>query len=302
MKTFIKTGLILVLLLGTSFSSLAQNPVNIILMAGQSNMAGAGHYGALSPSIIERINRIKSRVSISTNGEIPIPIGFTLSPHHLKKYGFAETFGPELFMALTLAEANPTQSYLFVKTASGGTSLYGAWNPNWTAEKAKASEKPHKQKLKLFEQHIIQVNQQLEELTLKNTPYKILALGWLQGENDAAREMRAVNYQHNLEALFSAYRQNLNQPNLPIIVGQINSTYGNFTQGPALVRNAQKDVTLNDPNSYLVATSTNPKWMDYPKHPDNVHYNTAGQINLGKAFGNILNTVAKETKNLTIQE
>ncbi|WP_440875648.1 sialate O-acetylesterase [Thalassotalea sp. PLHSN55] len=298
-KTSIINLLLLVFMLSclsgciVGFNSKTKPPINIVLLAGQSNMAGAGNYNALSVDTIKRIKAIQDRVTISVDNSPLQPLSYTYSDHHLKKYGFGETFGPELYMALTLAEQNPKQHYVFIKTAVGGTSLQGAWNPNWSQEKANTAEKGHKQQLKLFSQHINQTKQVLAQLEKNQQRYKISALVWLQGENDAARELRARHYHDNLTALISAYRHKLKTPNLTVLIGQINSTYGNFPQGPAMVRNAQKQAAETDSNVYLITTSTNSTWQDFPKHIDNVHYNTQGQTRLGKVFANTLINITK---------
>ena len=68
------------------------------------------------------------------------------------------------------------------------------------------------------------------------------------------------------------------------VMGQINSTYGNFRPGFEMVCNAQKMVAVEDPFTETILTDTNEKWLDFPKHADHVHYNTEGQKRLGTAM------------------
>lgn len=263
----------------------SEKPVHVILLAGQSNMAGAGNYGELDDATTTRIERAAQRVRLSVSGQIPGPLSFRIAQYHEQKYGFSKAFGPELFLGLTLAESHPTTEYLLVKTAQGGTALYGAWNPEWTAEKAQAVEKEgFKRELKLYELHLRHIRENLQRLQQNGTSYKIVGLLWMQGENDAAKEISARTYEANLRTLINTYRKDLNEPQLPFVIGQINSTYGRFAEGPEMVRDAMAHVAASEAHTELVATSTDRSWADFPKHSDNVHYNTEGQRRLGQAF------------------
>ncbi|MDU0354001.1 sialate O-acetylesterase [Paraglaciecola aquimarina] len=262
--------------------------VQVILMAGQSNMAGAGNFDALDPKTKARLRQLGDQITIvtkrqsiqATNKQL-----FTESKYHLKKYGFERTFGPELAMLLTLTATHPEQRYLVIKTAYGGTSLHGAWNPNWSQDKAQAAEQgAYKQSLKLFAEHIQQIQQTLAYLTQQGTNYRLLGLGWLQGENDTNSALKAMHYKQNLQNLVAAYRTQLAQPELKVVVAQINMQAKKYPEGTNLVRTAQQQAADADPFIRLLPTSLDPSWIDYPKHFDNVHYNTKGQINMGKTF------------------
>ena len=259
--------------------------VQVVLLAGQSNMQGAGDFDQLDPSEIKRIEKISSRVSLSFNGGKAKPLSY-YDNKPSEKYEFTKRFGPEIFIGLTLAENNPDQEFLLIKRSQGGTALYGAWNPNWTAEKAKAVEKPKKQNIKLYNMHIQDVRANLKALETQNKTYKIIGLAWMQGENDAAKEISATTYEANLKLLVQSYRDEFGVENMPFVIGQINSRYGKFKKlGPAMVRKAMEDVVNLDANADIIKTTTDTNWSDYPKHTDNVHYNAEGQRRLGIAFG-----------------
>ncbi len=259
--------------------------VIVMLLIGQSNMAGAGNYDALDATVKKRIEKISDRVSLSINGKPPIPLTYSFSKYQKKKRGFGNIFGPELFLGLTLAEKFPNQDFLFVKRSQGGTALYGAWNPEWTAEKAAAVEKKgFKQNLQLYNESLTQLNAQLTNLKKTGKTYKIKGIFWMQGENDAAKEIAARSYEVNLKKLISSYRTELKLPELAFVMGQINSSYGKFSDGPEMVRQAMVNVAKSDRNVGLIKSSMDRTWSDFPKHDDNVHYNHIGQMRLGKAF------------------
>lgn len=262
-----------------------EQPIQVVLLAGQSNMAGAGNFDALNPAEIARIKTISSRVFLSYNGKSAKPLSY-YDNKPSEKYNFLKRFGPEIFIGLILAENNPKKEYLLIKRSQGGTALYGAWNPNWTAEKAKAVEKSKKQNIQLYDRHIDDIRTNLKALEAKGKSYRIIGLAWMQGENDAAREISATTYEANLKILIKSYRDEFGLNNMPFVIGQINSRYGKFkAKGPAMVRQAMEEVANSDANTDIIETTTDTSWNDYPKHSDNVHYNAEGQRRLGIAFG-----------------
>ena len=290
-----KFGLILftVLLLFNCKShaqKLVEEPIQVVLLGGQSNMAGAGNFDELDDSEIKRIEKISDRVSLSFNGKPVKPLSY-FKNKPTEKYNFLKRFGPEIFIGLTLAEANPTKHYLLIKRSQGGTALYGAWNPEWTAEKAKAVEKEPKQNMKLYSSHISDIKENIKQLENQGKSFTIIGMAWMQGENDAAREVSARTYEVLLKKLIYSYRTEFEVEEMPFIVGQINSRYGNFDGGPEMVRKAMENVANSDKNVAVIKTTTDTSWSDYPKHTDNVHYNAEGQKRLGIAFANELSSL-----------
>jgi hypothetical protein len=262
----------------------AQNnaDIQVVLLAGQSNMAGAGNFDELESAIIERIQKVSNRVSIVFNGKLIETLSY-YDNKPSEKNNYTKRFGPELLMGLILAENNSTKKYLLIKRSQGGTALYGAWNPNWTSEKATAIEKGNKQEVKLFSMHIEDIQQQLAILKSEEKTYKIIGLAWMQGENDATIMEAATSYASNLEVLVTKYRTIFNEEKMPFVLGQINSRYG-VKEGAKIVRTQMESFVKSTDFTALIKTSTNEDWLDYPKHDDNVHYNTEGQVKLGTAF------------------
>lgn len=269
--------------------SFAQRPVHVVLLAGQSNMAGAGNYNDLSEADRDRVKVASSRVMLSFNGKDAIPLTYTVS----KGRDYREKFGPEMFIGVTLAEANPQQEYLLVKTSQGGTALYGAWNPEWSQEQSEAVEKgERKQKMELYSDHVNAIRENLQTLEDSGKSFEIIGMAWMQGENDAAHEVAARSYQRNLKKLIAAYRTEFNVPHLPFVCGQINSNYGDFPEGPDMVRAAFVTVAHADPNVDVIRTMKERPPTDFPK-VDGAHYNAQGQKRLGTAMANSLMEMMK---------
>ena len=99
----------------------------------------------------------------------------------------------------------------------------------------------------------------------------------MQGERDARYPEAARMYLPNFEKLISRIRNDLNTPDLPIFFGQINPPHTKF---PAveIVRAAQTQAAKNIHNVKLISTD------GLEKRRDQIHYNFAGQIGLGKRF------------------
>ena len=135
--------------------------------------------------------------------------------------------------------------------------------------------------------HLEDIHQNLALLKEQDEAYKVAGFIWMQGENDATLEEAANSYADNLKILITKYRTTFNQKEMPAIFGQINSRYG-IKDGAKTVRQQMELAEKNIENSYLIKTSTDETWLDFPKHSDNVHYNAEGQLRLGTKFANEL--------------
>lgn len=106
---------------------------------------------------------------------------------------------------------------------------------------------------------------------------KASAFFWMQGETDGNSSDAAVNYQTRLGEFITLARVAYQQPNMPFIMGQVNpSTYAPYWY---TVQAAQVAVARADhPRTVLVLTD------DLARHWDDLHYNSAGTVELGKRF------------------
>lgn len=271
-----------------SFTAVAQEEIQVVLLSGQSNMVGHGNYDALDDATKKRIEKIGDRVLVTNHKNEPKPLS-EVSGKKSKKYNFSKHFGPELFIGLTLAEKYPNQRFLLIKKAVGGTSLYGAWNPNWTQEKADIAERGVvRKKLKLFSEHITIIKNHFKRLDSEGKTYKVLGATWLQGEGDTNKEITAINYKENLKKLINSYKKELSISEFPFIIGQINALPRKYKAGPKQVRDGMLAVANADKNVSIIKTKNNKPWSDFPKHSDDLHYNTKGQKRFGIAFAKAL--------------
>ncbi|KXX66851.1 sialate O-acetylesterase [Flammeovirga sp. SJP92] len=276
--------LIQFLLLIPSISFAQSQKVYIVLLGGQSNMAGRGQFEELSSINKTRVDNASKYVSIASGSKNITSLSF----NSLTKR--QSNFGPELFIGIQLHEQFPNREFLLIKEAQGGTSLYGAWNPQWTMEKALIGEIDAKrQNMKLYSKHIQVIKDLLEQLEAKGKEPVLMGMCWMQGEKDSRLEVTASEYGNNLKLFIQSYRQTLKEKNLPFVFGQINCPpRSKFPKGTEVVRQQMSNIEKQIHHTYMIPTTMDSTWQDFPKQDDNVHYNTKGQEKLGTAFGKSL--------------
>ena len=121
---------------------------------------------------------------------------------------------------------------------------------------------------------------------------EIVGFLWLQGGGDTKNADVAKEYLDNLKSVVLAVRKRTDAADLPFVYGTtriegIPDDLTNFEEpknlppgrpGAWLVLKAQFDAQKEIPKSKMVIL------RDIEKHPRNVHYNTAGQLMVGKLF------------------
>ena len=106
--------IMLFLLFSCAAISQENNEVQVVLLAGQSNMAGAGNYDDLEDAIKKRIDKVADRVFVSQSNIAQTPLSY-YNNKPSRKYAFTKRFGPELILGLTLAEKYPKKEFLLIK-------------------------------------------------------------------------------------------------------------------------------------------------------------------------------------------
>lgn len=160
--------------------------------------------------------------------------------------------GPEISFAYAMQQALRKPIGIILH-AVGGTSLAVDWNP----------ELPPNLYTTLAEK--VAAARQSREINVKG-------MLWMQGEADCRDEAKASAYAQNLTNLVLAARADFGADAMPFVAGRVNPPYA-FTN---LVRAAQVSCAL--PGYAYIDCD------DLPKNPDNLHYNTDGQVLLGQRF------------------
>jgi len=170
--------------------------------------------------------------------------------------------GPEFSFAYDL-QKTLNKPIGIVLHAAGGKSLATHWNPVLTTTNMYA-ELTNK----------VAAARQTREIHVKG-------MIWMQGEADCTSESNAAAYSQNLTNLIQAARTDFDSPVMPFVAGRVNPRPARYAY-TNLVRAAQETCTAA-PYAYVNCD-------DLTKVADKIHYDTAGQVELGKRFAqSILN-------------
>ena len=263
----------------------------VFLLAGQSNMDGRGDASKLTLQDQKALRFAQKSINFYYKGSVNNSkdawvidgvLNTTDPPNFIKKKFRLETcFGPELFFGTELAKHYPDEKFLFIKRAQGGTSLYGAWNANWTLEKARTTNEENKPKL--YQDFIATVDAQLAKLPFES--YEIVGMLWVQGESDSGNKngpLPTETYEANITALIQKVRSHYQIDNLPFLMLGVGSNK---------VVKSMESASQKLPNVTLIKRSLNPDGINYtPRYthkwngkPAN-HYNYIGMKKIGQLF------------------
>ncbi|MDR2627722.1 MAG: sialate O-acetylesterase, partial [Dysgonamonadaceae bacterium] len=223
----------------------------IILLAGQSNMAGRGAYSQLSPADTVTYSNIlslnKDNVWVRAKhplhwdkSEAAVGMGISFARELIKKTGEDVTIG-------------------LVPCAAGGTNIDQWLNDAWFA---------YTGNFNLYTNFIERANKAAES-------GEIIAMLWHQGEANAG-STAYTTYGEKLLTLFTRMRNDLNLPDMPIISGELGRylsyTYLNEVN---VIINKLSDVLPK----YAVASSAG-----LIPNSDIVHFTATSQVELGRRY------------------
>lgn len=247
------TRFLIVWLLAVSLGGCSRpEPPLVLLLAGQSNMEGYGRTADLGAEDAVW----PANVRYFEDGAAADPLG-------------GNNFGPEIRLAQVLSEAMPGREIRLVKVAVGGTSLL-AWAPAWDSTSAAITGNAGAGPMYA---HLMAA---VDSVTA-GEDMEIGAAFWMQGERDARFADVGPGYGERIADLVTALRADLGMADLPFILGIVNPPADRY---PALdaVRSAQRALADDDADVWLVDTDDISKW------DDNLHYDSAGQLELGRRF------------------
>ena len=180
-------------------------------------------------------------------------------PQPLAKFAY---FGPEVSLAHELAKAFPQDHITLVKQAASGSHIT-QWQAGQALYKGLLRQIGFADQVRNFNQ--------------------VDAIVWMQGESDAQSDLTIANqYGANLMQLVKHLRQDLASPNSVFVYGQVDLAHPAFNQAIQSVRTQQQSVQNQLGNAVMVSTA------NLAKLNDGIHYNAAGQLELGKRFAQAL--------------
>lgn len=274
----------------TASNPLPQAPdvqvVDVYLFAGQSNMQGIGRIADLPASVPKQI-----------------PFTYFWNQHKFEPLVLSKTkvstriteFGPEVGFALATARAH--HPVYLVKYYASGMPLHFGWDGNnWIGDEGAAGRRnfyPGKDRgdTNTGRLYIAMRKEFLAAVqSLKNAGLnpRVRGILWMQGEQDSKQLVSASNYAANLKLLRQRLAEDLEvAEDLPIVFGQV------LPHDPPLERFTHRDeiraqMAACDSRSGKPEAMINTAMVStdgLPLLPDTVHYDAAGQLELGKQFG-----------------
>lgn len=222
--------------------------LQIVLLIGQSNMAGRGAVEDQDRAPVPRV--------WSLNKELAwVPAA---DPLHWDKPEIAGV-GMGRSVARTLLMARPSASIGLVPSAFGGTAL-DLWKPG----------------ADLYENAVRRARAAMKSGTLR-------AILWHQGESDTNKEELARTYDERFAAMIARLRSDLGAPDVPVVVGQMGEFFGTAPGSLASVVNEQLAlVPLRVPRSAFVTSH------GLRDKGDKVHFDSASYRELGQRYAGAL--------------
>ncbi len=258
------------------YMKFASNPIDVIIVAGQSNAVGI----PVEKEEIEEYFYEKSDASMlwyrmgGTGSPFVSGKWVPLEPQKMwRGYGM----GPEVTMGRTVSQYK-SGPVAIIKVAFNSTALSQLPVTDWNPES----------KNELYDLLVSEV-----QLALANLPFgytgKIAGFVWVQGESDAqskglkgtlARQPEmASRYKINLQMFIQNLRRDFSYKKLPVLISEISvpeiDSSGREFLYRDLIAQAQYEVAAMDMNIILVHTNGLDKSLDL------LHYTVTGQAELG---------------------
>jgi hypothetical protein len=241
-----------------------QKPVQVFILAGQSNMEGQAvadldgkdyndGKGTLlrlmdDPEklpLLQHLRDMNAQWTVRDDVWVryqreqapllagPLTVGFSVygDPHH---------FGPELQFGHRVGDHFDNQ-VLLIKTAWGGKSLYRDFRPPSSGGEV----------VPYYKKMVAEIREALANLEndfpgYNGGGYELAGFVWYHGWNDGVDPQNAVpEYEQNLVNLIGDIRRELNAPDLPFVVGELTGPWVEAPDEWAALRNAQAGAAAN---------------------------------------------------------
>ena len=227
------------------------NDYDVYLLIGQSNMAGRG------PLSREDTTTIEDGVYLLNAEDLPEPAKAPFNRYStIRKDLSIQGENPARSFASAM-RAHNGRPVLLVVNARGGSSI-----SSWLKDAPAPAERPQ-----YYSEAVRRTKQALQYGELK-------AILWHQGESDSD-STRAAAYLDRIQKLASDLRTDLcNGEAVPFIVGEILRTHDNAAIFNPVINQASALI----PNSACVNSE------GLVALPDNLHFDTASQLELGKRY------------------
>jgi len=323
MKKSIFTVSLIVLLAG-SCAAAADKPIQVFILAGQSNMEGKARMRVMEYQAFKGENKERYKKFTDGSGKWKTrdDVWIKFLDRHGKLtvgYGSPGCCGPELDFGFTVGD-HIDAPVLLIKTAWGGKTLGRDFRPpssgypdeaTLKAELAGAQKRNSKATMKdikaryghYYREMVKEVRDTLASKDtlfpgLKGKKYQIAGFVWFQGWNEQYNETYIANYDKNLQNLIRDVRKEFKTPKMPFIVGEFgcDGPKGRYVNAKKLaIRKGQAAFKANkefDGNADFVPTT--PYW-DYKIEK---MYEDTKKIRRGLSSGKMTKVQAQAIKDL----
>jgi len=275
--------------LATAQKQVLSKPIDVFLVAGQSNATGQGYLYNLPKGY-----KIDTAVLLFHSGKPHLNCGAvsnTWAPLHQASES-PDRFGPELSFGNRIHELYPNRKLAIIKHAHSGTNLYHDWWPGTNA----ADTANWGLQFKIF---IETVMEGMEALRLQGYTPVIRGMLWQQGESDADKTADiSEGYGKHLRLFIQRVRGQLKVPNMLFVYGYVlpppvvYAGGAEVRKGQYMVQETSKD-SLATQGALLVYTEDLSHRAEdantrYPN--DHIHFGTSGTWQLGKRMAEKLAT------------
>jgi hypothetical protein len=210
-------------------------PLQVFLLAGQSNMVGMGSMDHLD--LLIRLNYVptneyKDTLCDEKGYRVRDDVFITFDDDHgnltvdrNSGFSFPDHFGPEIMIGWALGDALGDK-VLLIKTAWGGSSLAVDFRPPRSGQGNHTGVLHQFWYGNMYKRMITDILRALEKVAPlyyddEHQSYELLGFVWFQGWNDMLNWDTVNEYQENLANLIRDVRQDLDAPGLPVIIGEL---------------------------------------------------------------------------------
>ncbi|MDP6633434.1 MAG: sialate O-acetylesterase [Phycisphaerae bacterium] len=320
-RNIITLGLV-VLLLGSFACAAADKPIQVFILAGQSNMEGKARLRVMEHQAFKGDNKERYKKFTDGSGKWKTrdDVWIKFLDRHGKLtvgYGSPRCCGPELDFGFTLGDYVDAP-VLLIKTAWGGKTLGRDFRPPSSGYPDDATLKAeldsarkrnpkaamadikarygHYYREMVKEVRATLINRDTLFPELKGKTFRIAGFVWFQGWNEQYNDTYIANYDKNLQNLIRDVRKEFKVPKMPFIVGEFgcDGPKGRYVNQKKLdIRKAQAAFKKNkefDGNADFVSTTV---FWDYEIEK---MYEDTKKIRRGLASGKMTKTQAQAIK------
>ena len=237
-------------------------PIQVYIVAGQSNANGGGNILELDSNNVDlaqpQSNLYQYRISGAETADWQ-----SLGPRPANPLAPPRLFGAELSFGQAM-ERRTGSPVAIIKVAYNGTSLGGKWLPSLDD---------------LYPLMVDKVESSLSQLEAANYQPTLAGFLWIQGEGDAAFLTRAEAYDENLLTLAAAVRADFSVSDLPFLFNELHADVNRAYRDELRV---SQRLAAGSPGMLLVNAD------DQTLRSDHVHFTTGMHVELGRRFADAL--------------